>query len=126
MRQLYTFDSMQVALTPVVPADVKRAADDVLCGQSYDDRVKGERLTLAHRGSGRIAEALLSGSEVRVMQAALHNARLTDLRSCGRLCGERFRGLCGCRCVIIASMVAAAGSAEWHLSVMRRRRRLGR
>jgi hypothetical protein len=77
VRQLYTFDLMQVALTPVVPADVKRAADDVLCSK-LETISLGERLTLAHRGSGRIAEALLSDAETRVMHAALQNPRLTE------------------------------------------------
>ena len=30
IRQFYTFDLMKVALSPIVPADVKRAADDAL------------------------------------------------------------------------------------------------
>jgi hypothetical protein len=77
IRQLYTFDLMQVALTPAVPADVKHAADETLCSR-LDTIGSGERLTLAHRGSGRIAEALLSDAESRVIQAALHNARLTE------------------------------------------------
>jgi hypothetical protein len=77
VRQLHTFDLMQVALTPVVPADVKRAADDALCGR-LETISQGERLTLAHRGSGRIAEALLADAETRVMQAALQNSRLTE------------------------------------------------
>jgi hypothetical protein len=77
IRQLYTFDLMQVALTPAVPADVKHAADEMLCNR-LDTIASGERLTLAHRGSGRIAEALLSDAESRVMQAALQNARLTE------------------------------------------------
>ncbi len=77
IRQLYTFDLMQVALTPVVPADVKHAADETICNR-LDTIGSGERLTLAHRGSGRIAEALLSDAESRVMQAALHNGRLTE------------------------------------------------
>jgi hypothetical protein len=77
IRQLYTFDLMQVALTPVVPADVKHAAEETLCNR-LDTIASGERMTLAHRGSGRIAEALLSDAESRVMQAALHNARLTE------------------------------------------------
>jgi hypothetical protein len=77
MRQLYTFDLMQVALTPAVPADVKHAADETLCNR-LDTISSGERLALAHRGSGRIAEALLSDAESQVMQAALHNGRLTE------------------------------------------------
>jgi hypothetical protein len=77
IRQLYTFDLMQVALTPVVPADVKHAADETLCNR-LDAIGSGERLSLAHRGSGRVAEALLSDAESRVMQAALHNGRLTE------------------------------------------------
>lgn len=77
VRQLHTFDLMQVALTPVVPADIKRAADDTLCNR-LETLAAGERLTLAHRGSGRIAEALLSDSETRVVHAALQNSRLTE------------------------------------------------
>jgi len=33
VRQLYTFDLVQVALTPTVPADLKRAADEALCNR---------------------------------------------------------------------------------------------
>ena len=77
VRQLYTFDLMQVALTPVVPADIQRAADETLCNR-LETLAAGERLTLAHRGSGTIAEALLSDRETRVVQAALENSRLTE------------------------------------------------
>jgi hypothetical protein len=77
VRQLYTFDLMQIALTPAVPADLKRAADETLCNR-LDTLASGERLTLAHRGSGHIAEALLADAETRVMQAALQNSRLTE------------------------------------------------
>ena len=77
VRQLYTFDLMQVALTPIVPADIKLAADEALCSRMAT-LSSGERLSLAHRGSGRIAEALLSDAEVRVVHAALENQRLTE------------------------------------------------
>jgi hypothetical protein len=77
VRQLYTFDLMQVALTPVVPADVKRAADEALLNR-LDTVTTGERLTLAHRGSGRLAEELLLDEDTRVAQGALQNPRLTE------------------------------------------------
>jgi hypothetical protein len=77
VRRLYTFDLMRVALTPTVPAAVRLAAD-----QALSDRMErlavGERLSLAHRGSGRIAAALLSDPEVKVVHAALANRRLTE------------------------------------------------
>jgi hypothetical protein len=61
-RQFYTFDLMKVALSPVVPADVKVAVDDVLISRLKAVTV-GERLTLARRASGRVAAALLLDSE---------------------------------------------------------------
>jgi hypothetical protein len=61
-RQFYTFDLMKVALSPVVPADVKVAIDDVLISRLKAVTV-GERLTLARRASGRVAAALLLDSE---------------------------------------------------------------
>src|SRR5579883_3295170 len=77
-RQLYIFELMQVALTPAVPADVKRAADDVLLNH-LETVTAGERLTLAHRGSGRLAEELLLDEDARVAQGALQNPRLTEV-----------------------------------------------
>jgi hypothetical protein len=77
LRHLYTFDLMQVALTPTVPADVKKAADEILVNK-LGSISSGERLTLARRGSARIAGALLVDKEPRVMQAALENSRMTE------------------------------------------------
>jgi hypothetical protein len=77
VRQLYTFDLMQVALTPIVPADVKLAADEALCNR-IETISSGEKLSLAHRGSNRIAGALLADAEARVVHAALQNSRLTE------------------------------------------------
>jgi hypothetical protein len=91
-RQFYTFDLMKVALSPIVPADVKVAVDDVLISRLKTVTI-GERLTLARRASGRVAAALLldvetigtkivdaknAARETRVMQAALENPRLTE------------------------------------------------
>jgi hypothetical protein len=91
-RQFYTFDLMKVALSPLVPADVKVAVDDVLISR-LKTVTTGERLTLARRASGRVAAALLLEVEIagtkisdaqavaretRVMQTALENPRLTE------------------------------------------------
>ena len=77
LRHLYTFDLMQLALRPVVPADVKRAAEEVLITR-LETVSSGERLSLARRASGRIAADLLGDKEVRVLQTALQNSRLTE------------------------------------------------
>lgn len=105
-RQLYTFEMMKITLSPMVPADVKVAVDDLLISRLNTVTV-GERLTLARRASGRVAAALLadvdafSGKtkigdsedgaaskigkhaavdtpELRVMRTALENPRLTE------------------------------------------------
>jgi hypothetical protein len=77
LRLLYTFDLMQVALTPMVAAHIKRAAEEVLLAK-LEMISAGEKLTLARRASGRIAAELLLDKESRVMQAALENPRLTE------------------------------------------------
>jgi hypothetical protein len=77
VRHLFTFDLMQVALTPVVPADIKMAAEESLVNR-LERLSQGERLTLAHRASGRVAAVLLLDPEPRVIHAALENSRLTE------------------------------------------------
>ncbi len=77
VRHLFTFDLMRVALTPVVPADIKLAADEALVNR-LETISSGERLALARRASGRVAGALLLDKETRVMAAALENSRLTE------------------------------------------------
>jgi hypothetical protein len=78
VRHLFTFDLMQVALIPTVPADVKKAAEDAMIHR-LETISSGERLTLARRASGRVAGELLLDKENSVMQAALENSRLTEL-----------------------------------------------
>lgn len=77
LRQVFTFDLMRIALMPVVPGDVKVAAEEVLI-KRMEAVSSGERLSLARQGSARIAGALLSDTEPRVIAAALENPRLTD------------------------------------------------
>lgn len=77
VRQLFTFDLMRVALTPVIPGDVKRAAEEVLITR-MESISSGEKLTLARQASGRIAGAMLATDDQRIVRVALENSRLTD------------------------------------------------
>jgi hypothetical protein len=77
VRYLFTFDLMQVALTPVVPADIKMAAEESLINR-LERLSQGERLSLARRASGRVAATVLLDPERRVIHAALENSRLTE------------------------------------------------
>jgi len=77
LRHLFTFELMQVALTPALAADIKRTAEDALLNR-LETISSGERLSLAHRASGRVAAELLCDLEPRVIQAALDNPQLTE------------------------------------------------
>ncbi len=76
-RTLHTFEMMNVSLQPAVPADLKMAVE-----QGIVDRLEnmslGERITLAKRGSTRIAERLLRDPELQIIQLALVNPHLTE------------------------------------------------
>jgi hypothetical protein len=98
LRVLYTFDLMNTALAAVVPADVKRGAENVLFTR-LESISSGEKLALARRASGRIAAELLLDKESRVMRAALENARLTEaavIKALGRrdASGELVNAVC--------------------------------
>jgi hypothetical protein len=76
-RSLHTFELLNVALQPALPADIKMAVE-----QSIMDRLEnmslGERINLAKRGSTRIAERLLGDPEKNVIELALLNPFLTE------------------------------------------------
>jgi hypothetical protein len=77
IRELYTFDLMQLSLTPAVAADLKRLAEELLVSR-LPSITLGERLSLARRSSGLVAAALLLDKESGVWQAGLQNPRLTE------------------------------------------------
>ena len=77
VRRLFTFELMQLALSPAVPADIKLLAEEVIVGR-LDSISSGERLTLARQSSSRVAAALLFDPEPRIVEAALMNPRLTE------------------------------------------------
>jgi hypothetical protein len=77
VRRLYTFELMQLALTPTLAADLKLIAEETIITR-LETLASGERLTLAKRASGRVAAALLSDPEERVVRAALENPQMTE------------------------------------------------
>ena len=77
LRRLFTFELMHVALTPVVAADVKLVAEDVLIGK-LETLSLGESISLAKQASPGVAGALLLHAERAVIEAALHNPRMTE------------------------------------------------
>src|SRR5438270_5405404 len=77
VRQLYTFELMQIALSATVLADIKIAAEQAIIAR-LEKITAGERMTLARRASGRVAAALLAEQDKRVIEAALDNPFLTE------------------------------------------------
>ena len=77
LRRLFTFDLMQVTLTPAVAADIKRVAEEQIVNR-LESLSAGERISLARHASGRVAAALLHDADPRVLAAALDNSRLVE------------------------------------------------
>lgn len=88
LRQLYTFEVMQLALSPAVLADIKKAAEETLVAR-LEKITLGERMTLARRASGRVAAALLLDSEPRVIESAITNPFLTEVLVVRTLTAEK-------------------------------------
>jgi len=78
IRELYTFELRQFALTPAAAADLKRTAEELLVARLASVSL-GERISLARRSSAMVAAALLLDKEVPVWQTALENPRLTEM-----------------------------------------------
>jgi len=76
-RHLYTFELMRIALLPAIAADLKVSVEEALIAR-LESISSGERITLARRGSTRVAAALLCDPEERVRLAALENPHMTE------------------------------------------------
>jgi len=77
LKYLYLFDLLTVAATAGTPAELKRQAEEAILLQR-EGLALGQRLSLARRGSNRIAAGLLLDSEQRVIDAALLNPAMTE------------------------------------------------
>jgi len=77
MKFLFLFDLVRISQTPGVPADVKILAEETIL-KKVDSLPRGERITLARRGSGRVVAGLLVSEDPELIKAALDNPYLTE------------------------------------------------
>ncbi len=77
IRECFTFELVRFAMTPAIPADLRRVADEVLLSRLASISL-GERISLARRSSLLVVSGLLLDKEKAVWQAALDNPRLTE------------------------------------------------
>lgn len=77
LRQLYLFDLVRLSLLPSAPAEIRRVADEIIITRVPHIPI-GQKLTLARRGSARVAGALLAEGHAQAVKLALANAFLTE------------------------------------------------
>jgi len=77
LKFLHLFDLVRVCQTPAVPTDVKHVIEETILKRA--ERIpRGEKITLARRGSGRVAAGLLVTEDRELIGAALDNPFLTE------------------------------------------------
>ncbi len=77
LRQLFLFDLVRVSLLPSAPADIRRAAEELIVTRVPHLPI-GEKLTLARRGPARVAGAVLAEGHPQVVKLALANSFLSE------------------------------------------------
>jgi len=77
IKFLHLFDLVSLCLQPVIPQEVKQAAEERIVSQIPKMPI-GQRITLARRGPPRILAQLLLGENLQIIQAGLDNPYLTE------------------------------------------------
>ena len=77
LKFLYIFDLVRVSQTPAVPGEIKSVAEETIL-KKMETLPRGEKITLARRGSGRVAAGLLVTRDAELIRAALSNAYLSE------------------------------------------------
>ena len=81
-------DLVQLALSPAVPAELKRNAEEHLLMRLAQIPL-GQKITLARRGPGRVAGALLTEGHPQVLSVVLDNPYLTEAQVLKALSREK-------------------------------------
>jgi len=87
LKFLYLFDLLRVAQTPGVPSDVRSAAEETIL-KKLAGIPRGDQISLARRGTGRLAASLLMGGDPDIVCAALDNPYLTEAHLVKALANE--------------------------------------
>jgi hypothetical protein len=77
IRELYLMDLMQLTLLPGTSAELKRVAEEQLVAR-LPQLPLGQKITLARRGTARVAGALLAEGHTQVLSITLDNPGLTE------------------------------------------------
>jgi hypothetical protein len=77
LRQIYLFDLVRLSLLPSAPADIRRAAEELIVTRVPHLPI-GEKLTLARRSTARVAAAVLAEGHPQAVKLALSNSHLTE------------------------------------------------
>ncbi len=77
LRDLYLMDLVQLTLTPGALAELKRNAEEQLVAR-LPQLPLGQKITLARRGPGRVAGALLAEGHAQILSVVLDNPNLTE------------------------------------------------
>jgi hypothetical protein len=88
IRELYLMDLVQLTLLPGTSAELKRIAEEQLVGR-LPQLPLGQKITLARRGTARVAGALLAEGHAQVLAIALDNPGLTEAQVLKALSRDR-------------------------------------
>jgi len=88
LKELYLMDLVQFTLAPAASAELKRYAEEQLVAR-LPQIALGQKITLARRGPGRVAGALLTEGHAQVLPVALDNPYLTEAQVLKALAREK-------------------------------------
>jgi hypothetical protein len=88
IRELYLMDLVQLTLLPGISVELKRNAEEQLVAR-LPQLPLGQKITLARRGTGRVAGALLAEGHAQVLSVVLDNGSLTEAQVLKALSRDR-------------------------------------
>lgn len=88
LRDLYLMDLVQLTLQPGIPVELKRQAEEQLIVR-LPQLPLGQKISLARRGPGRVAGALLAEGHAQIVSVVLDNPNLNEAQILRVLSRER-------------------------------------